>query len=382
MAKKLKLAIVLGTRPEVIKLAPVVHEAKKRGHDVKVVFSGQHREMGKALMKSFGIKSDFDLDVMSPGQTLSSLSTKVLQELDRNEDALKDADYLLVQGDTTTAFVAAYWAFCKRIPIAHVEAGLRTYDLDAPFPEEGNRQLIGRIANLHFAPTDQAEKALLREKVPQERVHSVGNTGIDALQFVLKILKDPKARQQIAEQERVPEAIERFMGDKEVVLITAHRRESFGEGLEGICQGILRLAAEHSDLRFVYPVHPNPKVQETVKSLLGKQENILLCEPLPYVAFVALMNRSKILLTDSGGVQEEAPSLRKPILVLRETTERPEGVKLGFASLVGFRPEKIFKEANRALKQGCRGKGKNPYGDGKASTRIIRALEKAGKRPK
>lgn len=382
MAKKLKLAIVLGTRPEVIKLAPVVHEAKKRGHDVRVVFSGQHREMGKALMKSFGIQSDLDLDVMSPGQTLSSLSTKVLQELDRNEASLQDADYLLVQGDTTTAFVAAYWAFCKRIPIAHVEAGLRTYDLDAPFPEEGNRQLIGRIANLHFSPTSQAEKALLREKVHQERVHSVGNTGIDALQFVLKILKDPKARQQIAEQERVPAAVELFIGDKEVVLVTAHRRESFGEGLEGICQGILRLAAEYPDLRFVYPVHPNPKVQETVRSLLGKQANILLCEPLPYVAFVALMSRSKILLTDSGGVQEEAPSLRKPILVLRETTERPEGVKLGFASLVGFRPEKIFKEASKALKQGCQGKGKNPYGDGKASVRIIRALEKAGKRAK
>lgn len=378
--KRLKLTIVLGTRPEVIKLAPVVHEAKRLGHDVKVVFSGQHREMGKALMKSLGIQSDFDLDVMAPGQTLSSLSSKVINQLDANEKHFLDSDYLLVQGDTTTSFVAAYWAFCKRIPIAHVEAGLRTYDLTAPFPEEGNRQLIGRIADLHFAPTDQAEKALLKEKVSKEKVFSVGNTGIDALHFVLKMLKDPASRAQITEQERVPAKVDEFIGANKMVLITAHRRESFGEGLEGICRGILRLAEANPDIRFVYPVHPNPKVQETVRSFLGSQANLLLCDPLPYTAFVDLMARSEILLTDSGGVQEEAPSLKKPILVLRETTERPEGVKLGFAKLVGFNPDKIFREATAALKKGHQGKGKNPYGDGKASVRILKELERAAKK--
>lgn len=379
-SKRLKLTIVLGTRPEVIKLAPVVHEAKRLGHEVKVVFSGQHREMGKALMKSLGIQSDFDLDVMAPGQTLSSLSAKVIQQLDAHEGNFLDSDFLLVQGDTTTSFVAAYWAFCKRIPIAHVEAGLRTYDLAAPFPEEGNRQLIGRLADLHFAPTGQAEKALLKEKVAREKVFTVGNTGIDALHFVLKMLKDPAARAKVSEAERVPPAVEAFIGASKMVLITAHRRESFGEGLEGICRGIVRLAEANPAIRFVYPVHPNPKVQETVRALLGKQTNILLCDPLPYTAFVDLMSRSEILLTDSGGVQEEAPSLKKPILVLRETTERPEGVKLGFAKLVGFHPDKIFREAMAALKNGHRGRGKNPYGDGKASARILKELERAAKK--
>lgn len=379
-SKRLKLTIVLGTRPEVIKLAPVVHEAKRLGHDVKVVFSGQHREMGKALMKSLGIRSDFDLDVMAPGQTLSSLSAKVINQLDAQEKDLLDSDYLLVQGDTTTSFVAAYWAFCKRIPIAHVEAGLRTYDLSAPFPEEGNRQLIGRIADLHFAPTGQAQSALLKEKVSKDKVFSVGNTGIDALHFVLKMLKDPAASAKISDAEKVPEKVDQFIAGHKMVLITAHRRESFGEGLEGICRGIVRLAEANPDIRFVYPVHPNPKVQETVRSFLGSQANLLLCEPLPYTAFVDLMSRSEILLTDSGGVQEEAPSLKKPILVLRETTERPEGVKLGFAKLVGFNPDKIFKEATAALKKGHLGKGKNPYGDGKASVRILKELERAAKK--
>lgn len=379
----MRIAFVLGTRPEIIKLAPVILEAKKRRHRTQVIFTGQHREMAGPLLKLFQIQPDLDLRVMRPAQSLTALSARVLEQLDRQADRIR-AEAWVVQGDTTSAFMAAYWAFCRKIPVAHVEAGLRTYDLSAPFPEEGNRQLISRIASLHFAPTSQAAQALLREGVPATQIHRVGNTAIDALQWVLrrgKGVRDPH----IPQRERIPASISRFLSRTEaeskgrapLILVTAHRRESFGKAFEGICQGILKTVSARSDLRVIYPVHPNPQVRAPVERMLGKHPRILLCDPLPYFAFVSLMKSADVLLTDSGGIQEEGPTLRKPILVLREKTERPEGVRAGYSRLVGTDPMKIKREALKALEQGCSGRGGNPYGEGKAAARIVSVLEQS-----
>jgi UDP-N-acetylglucosamine 2-epimerase (non-hydrolysing) len=352
----MKLTVLFGTRPETIKCAPLIKEGKRRGHDVKIVFTGQHREMALPLLDFFGLKPDVDLALMRPGQTLSTLSALMLAELEK-DPTLKDTDAVLVQGDTTSAFVGAYWAFLNRIPVIHLEAGLRTFDLSAPFPEEGNRQLIGRIANLHLAPTKAAYQSLIKEAINPELAHVIGNTGIDALEAV------------VGNRPTMPADVAAFVADSPMVLITGHRRENFGQGFENICQAIKQMAQDMPEVRFVYPVHLNPAVQGVVNSMLSGLSNVMLTTPADYLPFVALQARADVILTDSGGIQEEAPTLRKPVLVMRESTERPEGVAAGFAKLVGTDIEAIRLGVHTALQEGCQGKGGNPYGDGKASAR-------------
>lgn len=367
----MRLSVIVGTRPEAIKLAPVIREAKKRDHKVTVILTGQHRDMALPLLNFFKVSADINLDVMTANQTLSSLTSRVMSALDQNREAVS-ADIVMVQGDTTSAFAAAYWAFCNQIPVAHLEAGLRTYNLKAPFPEEANRQLIGRIADLHFAPTKSAALALKKEGVAARKILTVGNTSIDALNYTLEHLDDETA----PESERLDPIVREYTRDKDFILVTAHRRENFGEGLENVCDAILSILKRNQTINFVYPVHPNPNVREVVERRLGNHPRILLCKPIPYIGFVSLMQKAKLLLTDSGGVQEEGPTLRKPILVMRSETERPEGIRSRFSKLVGTDSRKIEREAILALKKGCVGRGKNPYGDGKTSIRVVRSLEK------
>lgn len=370
----MRITFVLGTRPEVIKLAPVILEARKR-HRVKVVFTGQHAHMALPLARFFGITPDLTLDVMVADQTLTGLSGALLKSLDQHAADL-DTDFLVTQGDTTSAFVASYWGFCRKLRVVHVEAGLRTNDISSPFPEEANRQLIGRIAELHFAPTNKAARALAAEKVPAKIVFTVGNTAIDALFFARERL-EKAGHGGSASAEILDGKIRSWVAKRRLVLVTAHRRENFGEPLREICKGIKKLVDSDPRLCAVYPVHPNPNVKNVVEKLLGGHERILLTPPQGYLAFVELMSLSSLILTDSGGVQEEAPSLKKPILVLRESSERPEGVKRGFARLVGSDPEKICRLGALYLKKGCGGKGKNPYGDGSAAKRIVKILERS-----
>lgn len=373
----MKLSLILGTRPEVIKLAPVIHEARRKGHAVKIIFTGQHRELIAPLLRFFQITPTVDLGVMEPGQSLTGLSTKVftgLEKIPRNEMG----DLLLVQGDTTSAFLGAFWGFCQKIPVGHIEAGLRTYDLKSPFPEEANRQLISRIAALHFAPTLQSAQALEREGIPSDAVFLAGNTGIDALHYVLNQLDQNPS----LETDWIPKAIWKLISEQpgrpeiKLVLVTAHRRESFGTAFERICHGVKKIADHHPNARIVFPVHPNPQVRVPVQTILSNHPHIFLCEPLDYLTFVALMRRAHLLLTDSGGIQEEGPSLGKPILVMRSTTERPEGIQAGFSKLVGTDPELIFCETTQILKTDKFVAGKNPYGDGKSSEKIIQFIEK------
>lgn len=367
----MKLMVFLGTRPELIKLAPVIKQAQKKKHEVIVVLTGQHEQLLAPLLKFFEVKADHVLQVMEPGQSLTELSEKILREI--NAKKFPRADYVLVQGDTTSAFMAAYWAYLQKIPVVHVEAGLRTYDLNQPFPEEANRQLISRIADIHFVPTSDAQKNLQAERVNKKSIFKVGNTAIDSMHYVLNWMEnsgdaDPNS------------SIFEWVGDRKLILVTTHRRENFGEGMKDICRALQRLLREDKTLCVVIPVHPNPAVRQVVEQELSSLPQVKLIEPQPYVAFISLMKRASILLTDSGGVQEEGPTLKKPILVLRETTERPEGVKMGFSKLVGTNPEKIIKACKQALKKGCQAKGKNPYGDGKTSERIVSILEKHNRR--
>lgn len=367
----LRLSFVLGTRPEAIKLAPVILEARRRGHRAQVILSGQHRQLAAPLLRFFGIAPDLDLGLMAPGQSLESLSARVLAALGRRGPRF-DPDYAVVQGDTTTALMAAYWAFCRKIPVAHVEAGLRTRNLAAPYPEEANRQMIDRIAGVHLAPTAEAVRALRAEAVAPAGIRRVGNTAIDALHYALERLKAGN----VPDAELAPRRVSRFIEGKTLILVTAHRRESFGPDLRRICAGMRALADARRDLRLVYCVHPNPMVQRPVVRALGRHPRILLCRPLPYAGFVQLMERASLIMTDSGGIQEEAPSLGKPILVLRRETERPEGVSLGLARLVGSDSREIKTAALEALRRPRRSGAGNPYGDGQASRRIVDFLEK------
>ncbi len=367
------ISFVLGTRPEVIKLAPLIQVARQQGHEVKVVLTGQHRHLTGPLLKFFGVSTDYDLDTMAVNQSLSSLTAKIIEGLEKIRSDLS-SDYLVVQGDTTSAFAAAYWAFVHRIRVAHVEAGLRTRDLASPFPEEANRQLITRIANLHFAPTERSARELELEGVDRGTIHVVGNTAIDALRYAVKRIREPNA----PAEEGLDSAIQAFAdsaGAKgKLVLVTAHRRENLGPALKRICRALYEIAEADPSVRIVYPVHPNPLVRGPVSEILGRIPQILLCEPLSYVAFVALMSQAHVLLTDSGGVQEEGPTLKKPILVMRDTTERPEGVEAGFAKLVGTDSETIRNECLAALRDGSVPDKVNPYGDGESSERILRVM--------
>jgi len=375
-----KTLVIFGTRPEAIKLAPVVLALRRAPEifGVRVCVTAQHRQMLDQALDAFGIAPDTDLDLMRDNQTLGALTARAIEALDRHVAQEKPA-LVIAQGDTTTVLCAALAAFYNRIPLAHVEAGLRTGNLEAPWPEEANRVLASRLATLHFAPTEGARQNLLKEGTPGERIFVTGNTAIDALFLALDRVK---ARP--PEIPGLPAPLATAWDGAPVVLITGHRRESFGPGFETICQACAELAARFPRVQFVYPVHLNPNVREPVRRILGgggssARGNIHLLEPLPYLSFVALLERATLILTDSGGVQEEAPSLGKPVLVLRETTERPEAVAAGTAKLVGANRELIVRETARLLTEPAyyrsmsRAPGKNPFGDGHAAERIVAA---------
>lgn len=364
----LKVLFVFGTRPEAVKLCPLVLAMRGRGEfAVRVCVTAQHREMLDAMLGRFGVEPDDDLDVMEPDQPLSLLTARILERLDAVL-MRESPDLALVQGDTTTTMAAALAAFYRRIPVGHVEAGLRTGDLGQPFPEEANRVLAGRLATLHFAPTPRAAENLRREGVREDRIFVTGNTGIDALLYT---------RERLERGEWPGYAAEVPREGRKLVLMTAHRRESFGEGFLRICEGVRRIAAR-GDAEIVYPVHPNPNVRGVVQRELGGVPRVHLIEPLDYVPFVDLMRRADILLTDSGGVQEEGPSFGKPVLVMRDKTERQEAVEAGAAILVGTDPDRIAGEAGRLLDSEAAREPftrvRNPFGDGRASLRIIDAI--------
>lgn len=365
----IKVLVVFGTRPEAIKMAPVVNALKASSDcDVRLCVTAQHRQMLDQVLELFELVPDYDLDIMKPGQDLTDITSNILLGM-RSVLREQRYDLLLVHGDTTTTMAASLAAFYEKIPVGHVEAGLRTGNLYAPWPEEMNRVLVGRIATLHFAPTRRASDALLGEGVEPDSVVVTGNTVIDALQYVVhKLESDETLKQRFAGQ------FEFLDPDKRMILVTGHRRENFGGGFERIC-GALRRLSQRGDVQIVYPVHLNPSVQEPVKRILGDAEHVVLIEPQDYLPFVYLMSRAYLIITDSGGVQEEAPSLGKPVLVMRDTTERPEAVEAGTVKLVGTDEEKIVAEANRLLEvQGdydSMARAHNPYGDGLASGRIL-----------
>lgn len=364
---------IIGTRPEAIKLAPVVLELEQRPDSFvsRVCLTAQHREMLDQPLALFGIKPDYDLNIMLPGQTLAQITARAINGLDKVVFKEKP-DVLLVQGDTTTAFCGALVGYYHQIKVGHVEAGLRTGEKFAPFPEEINRRLVGQIADLHFAPTEHAKQALQKEGISEANVFVTGNTVIDALLWVRERTR--------AHQPELPKGLASALEGQRVILVTGHRRESFGEGFENICQAICEVADAFADVAFVYPMHLNPHVREPVGRILGAHPRIHLIEPLSYAPFVWLMDRANIVLTDSGGVQEEAPSLGKPVLVMRETTERPEGVLAGNALLVGVKKERIVLELTRLLHnpEQCAKMAavNNPYGDGHAAQRIVDILGK------
>lgn len=368
MAKPHHILIVFGTRPETIKLCPLARWLRQDSERfrVTVCVTGQHRHLLDSALAAFGVAPEIDLEVMTPNQSLAALNARILERLDPVLGSLKP-DFLVVQGDTTTTFAAALAAFYRRIPVGHVEAGLRTGDLAEPFPEELNRVLTTRLSALNFAPTEDSAARLRAEGVDERAIEVTGNTGIDALLWVKGQL-DAGALGGYAGA--VPEA-------RHLVLVTAHRRESFGEGFERICTALGRIA-ERGDTSIVYPVHPNPNVREVVNRRLGSVPGISLIEPLDYVPFVDLMSRASILLTDSGGVQEEAPSLGKPVLVMRDKTERQEAVAAGTAVLVGTDPERIVAEVGALLDDAgiyaSRTRVHNPFGDGRACPRIADAI--------
>lgn len=360
--------VVFGTRPEAIKMAPVISALKAiEGIETLVAVTAQHRQMLDQVLNLFGIVPDEDLDVMEPGQTLPGLFAKLLQGM-TEVLARRKPDLVLVHGDTSTTFATALAAFYSRVPVGHVEAGLRTGDMQAPWPEEMNRRLTAPLAALHFAPTTTARGNLLREGIAGETVHVTGNTVIDALMEVADRLDEDKALS-ASLQEQFP-----FLdGTRRLVLVTGHRRENFGDGFERICAAIARIA-ERNDVQLVYPVHLNPNVREPVSRILGSLPNVHLIEPLDYLPFVYLMRRSHLILTDSGGIQEEAPSLGKPVLVMRDTTERPEAVEAGTVALVGTDTGAIVAALDSLLDDhaayATMAKAHNPYGDGRAAERI------------
>jgi UDP-N-acetylglucosamine 2-epimerase (non-hydrolysing) len=364
----MRVLTVFGTRPEVIKLAPVIQALKERGLDVAVCVSGQHRDMVDQMLSVFDIRPDYDLDIMQEDQSPLTVASRIFEQL-VPVFARTRADWLLVQGDTTTTFAAAWVSFHQRTPIGHIEAGLRTGDKFRPFPEEMNRRLTSSLGDLHFAPTPRAVQNLLNEGVPAERIFLTGNTVVDALQAILRrpvVFSDPR----LAEL------------DGRVVLVTAHRRESFGPPLEQICGAVTDLVNTYSDLTVVLPVHRNPSVRKTIFGLLADRPRTILTDPLPYPEFVHLMSRADLILSDSGGVQEEAPSLGTPVLVLREITERPEAVEAGWAELVGTRREAIVAGVARQFarqKDASSAPRGNPFGDGTAGKKIVDLLLTKGK---
>jgi UDP-N-acetylglucosamine 2-epimerase (non-hydrolysing) len=367
-----KIGIVMGTRPEAIKLIPVYLELKKVFPSVELVSTGQHFSMLEQIFTFFEVRPDVSLDVMTPNQTLSGLTSRLAEKLQTCYEE-RGYDLVIVQGDTTTAMMASMIAFYNRIRVAHVEAGLRTYNKYSPFPEEINRQVIGRIADYHFAPTEMAMNVL--EKEGLEKRFLVGNTVIDSLLLCLQKIK--------AKESVYKEKFKAVSNYDKLVLVTGHRRENFGQGFDEICNAIRELSASYPRILFYYPVHLNPNVKDKVHSVLEGLENVVLDDPLPYDELIFLMSQSYIILTDSGGIQEEGPSLNVPILVMRETTERPEGIENGCAILVGTSSEKIIAEFNRLISDKAHyqfmAEAVNPYGNGTSSKAIAKSLSEAGR---
>ena len=359
---KKRIALVFGTRPEAIKMAPVAYALKNvEFFELQIVLTAQHRELLDQVMEIFKLKADYDLNIMQEKQTLTQITVRVLEGLERIWQ--KDTpDMVLVHGDTTTTFATSLAAFYKKIPIGHVEAGLRTYDKYQPYPEEMNRHLTGVLSDLHFAPTRRAKENLLKENVPSNNVFVTGNTVIDALLFVYNTLDKFEINLPV----EIPKG--------KYILVTSHRRENWGKPLENIALALKEILNEFEDLYIVYPVHPNPIIRDTVNSILGNEKRAILISPVDYVTMAYLIANCKLVLTDSGGLQEEAPSLGKPVLVLREVTERPEAVEAGTVKIIGTDRQRIVEEVRKLLldkdEYNKMAKALNPYGDGKASERI------------
>jgi UDP-N-acetylglucosamine 2-epimerase (non-hydrolysing) len=371
------VAIFIGTRPEAIKMAPVIKALEKaEGLRPVVISTGQHREMLQQVIDLFGITVDRSLDVMQPNQTLAGLSSRLLTAIDEALHEIKP-DMALVQGDTTTVLMASLACFYRRIPIGHVEAGLRTGNIWSPFPEEVNRKLASSLMRIHFAPTQGSASNLLREGVDPATIHVTGNTVIDALFMEVERQKQPAIQAEI--RGRLDALLGTAWHDAPYVLITGHRRENFGGGFDQICEALATLADRFPDHLLIYPVHLNPNVQKPVYERLGNRRNIHLIPPQPYSEFVALMAASRVILTDSGGVQEEAPSLGKPVLVMRDTTERPEAVQAGTVELVGAQADRIVERVSALISDGSlyrrMSEAINPYGDGEASGRIVQLIK-------
>ena len=374
MIKKIKVLIVFGTRPEAIKMAPVVNAFKNSDHiELKVCVTAQHRQMLDQVLELFSIKPDFDLNLMKPNQDLTDITIGVLGGL---REILRSwrPDWVLVHGDTTTTLATSLAAYYEKIAVGHVEAGLRTGDIYSPWPEEVNRQIVANVARLHFAPTPEARENLIRAGVNKESIFVTGNTVIDSLFDIIEKLES---------DDQSVEAIKKLIPvlnvDKKTIVVTGHRRENFGDGFENICMALNDIATRN-DVEIVYPVHLNPNVQEPVRRILGNSPNVHLISPLDYLPFVYLMNKSHIILTDSGGIQEEAPSLGKPVLVLRNTTERPEALLAGTVKLVGTSRETIVSEVYKLLDNPAEyevmAQSMNPFGDGNAASQILQHLLK------
>ncbi|AKG69274.1 MULTISPECIES: non-hydrolyzing UDP-N-acetylglucosamine 2-epimerase [Serratia] len=370
----MKVLTVFGTRPEAIKMAPLVHAlAQDDAFESRVCVTAQHREMLDQVLRLFEIVPDYDLNIMKPGQGLSEITCRILEGI---KGVLEDfkPDVVLVHGDTTTTMATSLAAFYQRIPVGHVEAGLRTGNLYSPWPEEANRKLTGHLAMYHFSPTENSRQNLLRESLRDDHIFVTGNTVIDALLWVRdRIMHNPELRSSL--DQRYP-----FLdANKKLILVTGHRRESFGGGFERICSALAEIALQHPEVQVVYPVHLNPNVSEPVNRILKGIDNIILIDPQDYLPFVYLMTRSYLILTDSGGIQEEAPSLGKPVLVMRDTTERPEAVDAGTVQLVGTDVAKIVDAVTRLLtdegEYHAMSRAHNPYGDGHACQRILEALK-------
>ncbi|BBU94200.1 MULTISPECIES: non-hydrolyzing UDP-N-acetylglucosamine 2-epimerase [Providencia] len=370
----MKVLTVFGTRPEAIKMAPLVHAlAEDTDFEAKVCVTAQHREMLDQVLKLFEIIPDYDLNIMKPGQDLTDITCRILEGL-KSVFADFQPDVVLVHGDTATTMATSLAAFYHRIPVGHVEAGLRTGNLYSPWPEEANRKIAGHLAMYHFAPTENSRQNLLKESIPDSHIFVTGNSVIDALLWVRdKVMSDQHMMEKLAANYPFIDP------NKKMILVTGHRRESFGGGFERICHALAEIAQAHPDVQVVYPVHLNPNVSEPVKRILHDIDNIILISPQDYLPFVYLMNHAYLILTDSGGIQEEAPSLGKPVLVMRDTTERPEAVDAGTVRLVGTDTQKIVKEVNRLLTDDAEyhemSRAHNPYGDGHACQRILAALK-------
>lgn len=365
---KKKHLIIFGTRPEAIKMSPLVEGFKSSGLDFRICVTAQHRQMLDQVLALFDIKPDYDLDIMSNKQTLSSVTCAILEKLQTVIDEYKPTT-IFVHGDTATTLASSLAAYYNQIDIAHIEAGLRTHNIYSPWPEEGNRKLTGAIAKYHFAPTESTKQNLLNENIDEQTIYVTGNSVIDALLLACKKIENNTVLCEQYQQQF------HYLANQKTVLITGHRRENFGEGFENICQALATLAEKYPQVQFVYPVHLNPNVREPVNRLLSNKQNIHLIEPLDYFSFVYLMQQSYLILTDSGGIQEEAPSLGKPVLVMRETTERPEAVEAGTVKLVGTSKDKIIAEVELLLTNENEyykmSTAHNPYGDGTAVQKIL-----------